>query len=451
MSTRLEKRIADQRQIHKKRLLVIIAALLVFSLAAGLAYYWLSGGLLRSRLSGGLLSSPHKINILVLGVDEREGDVGRSDTTFLLTVDTSTKDVAMLSIPRDTRVKIPGFGWDKINHAYPLGKAKLAQKAAEDLLGIPIDYYVVINFAGFYKIVDAVGGVDINVEKRMYYQDPYDDDGGLVINLRPGMQHMDGKTAIQYVRYRDEEGDIGRVQRQQKFVKAMLQQVTSPGVIVRVPAIIREVSAAVQTSLSTSDMLSMAKLLSDAQKQGMVTDMVPGTPAYISDVSYWLPDVVALRHHIAQLQGGALEGKNLAEAQQLADEYQRSIPREMRVVEVPKSLQTKPASADPAKTGDAAKAAKPPVPDKITVAVINASGNASAAAKMVAALKNQGFEVAGVTTAATVANNTVVVSYTTSSAVINKLTGMPFKYVLQVTRDDTKATQVAVMIGKDYN
>jgi len=130
---------------------------------------------------------------------------------FVATIDEATKSVSLLSVPRDTRVKIPGHGWDKINHAYANGGSQLSQKAVENLLGIPIDYYVTIDFAGFYKIVDAVGGVDVDVEKRMYYEDPYDE---LVIDIQPGMQHMNGKTAIQYVRYRDSEGDIGRIERQ---------------------------------------------------------------------------------------------------------------------------------------------------------------------------------------------------------------------------------------------
>lgn len=419
-------------------------------LAVGASYFLFSGGLSKSRRSGGLLTSPHKVNILVLGVDERADDVGRSDTMFLVTVDTSTKEVEMLSIPRDTRVKIPGHGWDKINHAFAEGKAKLSQKAAEELLGIPIDYYVALNFAAFTKVVDAVGGVDINVEKRMYYQDPYDDDGGLVIDLRPGQQHLDGRRAIQYVRYRDEDGDIGRVQRQQKFIKAMLEQVTNPGVIVRVPSIIREVSGAIQTDMSTSDMLSLAKLLNDANKHGLVTDMVPGRPAYIRDISYWLPDIVGLRQHIAQLQGGVLDGKHLAEAEQLADEYRRSIPQEMKIVELPKTLQPKDA-AKPGEKPDAGKSAKPPVPDKISVAIVNASGNPSATAKMTAMLQSKGFEVAGASTAATVSNSSAVVSHTVNNAVVNKLTGLPFKYVLQVTKDDSKTTQATVFIGKDYN
>lgn len=448
--SRLERRLSDQRRSYTKNIIFAIICLAVFLLAVGASYFWLTGGLNWNKIkrTGGLLFSSHKVNVLVLGVDERSGDVGRSDTMFAVTVDTNTNEVALLSVPRDTRVKIPGHGWDKINHAFAFGKEKLSQEAAEELLGIPFDHYAVINFASFTKIVDAVGGVDINVEKRMYYRDPYDD---LVIDLRPGPQHMDGKTAITYVRYRGEDGDIGRIERQQKFIKAMLEQVTRPAIIVRIPSIISEVSSAVRTDMSVSEMLSMAKSLNDANKKGLKTDMVPGRPAYIREISYWLPDIVALREHIAQIQGGGLSSRQLAEAEELADEYEHSIPREMKVVEAPKTA--KPGAKPGDKPGDkpaAAGTAKPPAPGKVSFAVINASGTPALGAKMADLLKSRGFEVSGVTTSATPVNSTVVISYTTDSATVNKLYNLPFKYVIQVTRNEKQPTTAAVYIGKDY-
>ena len=98
-----------------------------------------------------------------------------------------------------------------------------------------------IDTSSFVKIIDAIGGVDIDVEKRMYYEDPWDDNGGLLIDLYPGQQHMDGKTAVTYVRYRDSEGDIGRVKRQQAFMTACMNKVTSPEIVPRIPKIIREI------------------------------------------------------------------------------------------------------------------------------------------------------------------------------------------------------------------
>ncbi|MEG6586546.1 LCP family protein [Dendrosporobacter sp. 1207_IL3150] len=457
--SRLEKRLSQQKHIQTKRILFILAALFVFLVATSSSYYWFSTNFSdRTKRTAGLMTAQNKMNIMVLGVDERSDDVGRSDTLFVVTVDTNTKEVAMLSIPRDTRVKIPGHGYDKINHAYSQGGHKLSQEAVEGLLGIPIDHYIKINFSAFNKIVDAVGGVEIDVEKRMYYEDPYDGTDGLVIDLKPGLQQMDGNTAIKYVRYRDEEGDIGRVQRQQKFIKALMKEVASPTVIPRIPAIIQRVSAAIETDMSTTDMLSMAKILNDAYKNGLKTDMVPGKPAFINEVSYWLPDVIALRQHLAQTLGVTMEEKYVVTTKQEATDYETSIPKEMKIVEVPKVVKTEDSTKQAVdKNKSVEKPTAPTQPNinkpntaKIKVEILNASGSDDAGAEMAAILKKQGFEVVGVSSLTAAYKNTVVISNTTNSGVINKLTGLPFSYSLQVTKDESKGAQATVVIGKDY-
>lgn len=456
---RLEERLTMQRRSRKRRTFSILLILIAFLAVTAASYFIFSNALDKNtkRTGNGFISAQDKINILVMGVDQRSDDVGRSDTMFVVTVDTKTKSVALLSIPRDTRVRIPGNGWDKINHAYATGGHKLTQQAVEGLMGIPIDHYVMINFKGFQKIVDAVGGVDINVEKRMYYEDPYDGDG-LVIDLRPGMQHMDGKTAIKYVRYRDGEGDIGRIQRQQQFVKALFSEVASPAVITKIPAIIREVSATIETDLSTSEMLNFAQILNDAYKQGLKTDMVPGKPAYIDEVSYWLPDLMALRNHMAKTLGVKMEDKYVNASRVEATEYETSIPKEMKIVEVPKAVQQPKAVTEAGKTkqtekSDSAQTSKKDQTasaSKVRVEVINASGSADAGSKAAAALRSQGFEVVGVSTLTTPYPNTVIISNSTSSSVLNKFSGLPFKYKLQVNKDDEASTQATVVIGKDY-
>lgn len=456
MMTRLERRLSEQKQsrsLRKKRIFVIATVALLAVLVAAASYFWLSSGFKAKRASG-LPFSEHKINILVLGVDERADDKGRSDTMFVATIDLNSKEVSLLSVPRDTRVKIPGFGWDKINHAYAEGGVKLSKQAAEDLLGIPIDYYALINFAGFYKIVDAIGGVTIDVEKRMYYEDPYD---SLVIDFKPGVQRMDGKTAIKYVRYRGEDGDLGRIERQQKFIKAMMQEVSTPAVLTRIPSIVKEVNSMLKTDMSQGEMLNLAKMVSDAYKKGLKTDTVPGRPGYIDQISYWLPDIVSLREHTFQIQGTTMDEKQLAVAEKMASEYERSIPREMKVAEVPKALQpTKGAVTDKDKKSSADKldtataAPKSAVSDKLRVTILNTSGIADAGEKIAAIMRSQGFEIAGISSSTNANKNTVVISYTTNNAVVSKLTGLPFKYVLQVTKDDSKANQVMVVIGKDY-
>lgn len=465
MTSRLERRRAERGKTRGRfGLAAVLMALLLISVA-GASFLYFSGGLsvTKPKRDADFLTDKNKINILVLGVDVRKDDVGRSDTMFVVTVDQAAGNVTMLSVPRDTRVKIPGLRWDKINHAFAEGGSELSRKAVEALLGIPVDYYVTVDFTAFNKIVDAVGGVDIEVEKRMYYEDPYDN---LVINIQPGLQHMDGKKAIQYVRYRDAEGDLGRIERQQKFIKAMLKQVTSPLIIPKVPGIIREVSDAIKTDLSTGDMLNLAKLFNDAAKKGLKTDTVPGKPAYIADISYWLPDVVGLREHMAQILNISLSDKYLTAARNLQKEYDASIPKEMRVVEVPAAaLAAKPATA-PVKPGapdtptgpkETDKPTTPPPPQKPTVVdgkvrveIVNASGTADAGEKAAALFRNQGFEVAGVSTGSAGNKNTVVISYTTNSAVVGKLTSLPFRYALQVTKDDSRANTVTVILGKDF-
>lgn len=447
MTTRLGKRISRRRWLKKARV-VVASILLLVAIAAGASYVIVSGSL-RANLDKdrGFITSPHKVNILVLGVDQREDDQGRSDTTILITIDTSTKEAKILSIPRDTRVKIPDHGWDKVNHAYAYGKATLSQKSIEDFLGIPIDYYIELNFSGFTKLVDAIGGVDIDVEKRMAYSDPYDK---LVIDLYPGMQHMDGKTALEYVRYRDDQGDIGRVSRQQKFINQVVKQVVRPATLIRVPAVIQEVVGLFNTNMSTAEMLNLAEVINIDQTQGIQADMVPGRAAYINDVSYWLPDILATRQHVAEMEGSVLSDNDLLEAKRLALEFDQSVPKEIKVLQVPKEEKKGSSETNISSTQGSNKGSDSDTfSAKITVSVINASGTASEGSTIAGILRARGFEVQSVANSIGVENNTLVISNTTSSVVVGKLTGLPFKYSLQVTKDDSKATLVTVIIGKD--
>ncbi|MCE5287144.1 MAG: LCP family protein [Pelosinus sp.] len=433
----LGERVTSERVVRARRIKVIVSILLAISVVAAAAFYWfVSGGNFdKAKRTVGSIIGEDKVNIMVMGVDERGDDVGRSDTLFVLSIDKKTKQVSMLSIPRDTRVNIPGHGFDKINHAYAFGGHKLTQKSVEGLLGMPMDYYMVINMAGFKKIVDAIGGVDIDVEKRMYYDDPYDDDGGLHINLRSGLQHMNGDTAIQYVRYRDEEGDIGRVGRQQKFMRAVLTQAASPTIITKLPGIISGLNSAIKTDLSTSEMLNLAKLVNDASKQGMKADMVPGKPAYIDDISYWLPDIVALREHMAKSLGITMDDKYVTTARREANEYEKSIPKEMKVIELPK-VQAKAES-------------KAAAPSQITVSVVNASGSAGAGNKIAAMLRAQGLEVTSVSASGSVQSGTTVIANTDNSSVVSKLKNLPFPYSLQVHSGGGAAT-ATVIVGRDF-
>ena len=274
----------------------------------------------------GMLVAKDKATVMIMGVDERADDVGRSDTLMIATLDPDKNQAALLSVPRDTRVKIKGHGFDKINAAYAYGGRKLTQETIESLLNTHIDHYIKINVHGFTKIIDALGGIDIDVEKRMYYEDPWDDDGGLYIDLQPGMQHMDGKTAITYVRYRDEEGDIGRIKRQQNFMKAVMDKLVSPTIIPKLPAIVSAVSDSVETDMSVSEILSFLGTLQDAKDNGLKSEMLPGKPVYIEGISYWVPDISKIRQILANTLGIKINQSITTSIHEDNIEYEESIP-----------------------------------------------------------------------------------------------------------------------------
>lgn len=335
MTEKMQEKLQTQRKKRRRTTLFGMLGGLFLGLAAvtGLLTYWWFGGSLdrgrspiqKTEVPGSVMEPPNKLNIIVMGVDSRpqEGDPGRSDTLLVMTVDTVSREVSTLSIPRDTRVRINGLGWDKINHAFSVGGAALTQQTTENFLGISIDYYVKVDMESFVRIVDAIGGVNIDVEKRMQYEDTWEH---FVIDLNPGMQHMDGKTAIQYVRYRDEEGDIGRVARQQKFIRSVLAEITTPAILLKAPQIIREVLAALDTNIPAPLMLGLARKLKDGLSTGLKAGMVDGLPYYIDGISYWVPDVLKLRQNVAELQGVPFTGSIQLAAQRLAGEYQANLP-----------------------------------------------------------------------------------------------------------------------------
>ncbi|GIP28037.1 hypothetical protein J23TS9_31670 [Paenibacillus sp. J23TS9] len=200
------------------------------------------------------------VNILLMGVDARglkEGEVPRSDSMMVASLDPVKKRINLFSILRDTYTDIPEHGKDRINTAITHGP-NTAMKAVGDLLGIQIQYYVYTDFQGFIKLVDAVGGVDFYVEKDMYY--PSDaDKHEYDINLKQGNQHLDGNTALQYVRFRhDATSDFTRTERQRAFLKAVAEKMQSTTSIMKLPDILEGVSPYIDTNLSVNDMWKLA-------------------------------------------------------------------------------------------------------------------------------------------------------------------------------------------------
>jgi len=240
------------------------------------------------------------INLMIVGIDDVEG-IHRSDTIALATIDIDNKIVRLMSIPRDTRVQIPGHGWQKINHAYAYGKEQLLQESLINYLGIPLNYFIIVNYKSFPEIVDLLGGVDINVAKRLSYHDKA---GNLHINIPKGLQHLDGNSALGYVRFRNDAlGDIGRVQRQQKFLKAILNKAQDPSMISQLPKLAKQLLKLVKSDLSPSQAIQLASYLSDIPRENMMFFTLPGKAAYISNVSYWIGDLTEASQMLSSMPG----------------------------------------------------------------------------------------------------------------------------------------------------
>jgi LCP family protein required for cell wall assembly len=216
---------------------------------------------------------------VLLGSDARGGEVSRSDTIVV-----AKAGGGMLAVPRDTLVDIPGVGEDKINAAYASGGPKLTVETLENLTGVGIDDYVVVNFGGVEEIVDALGGITLEVDSPIRVGIE-----GRRVFIPAGTQEVDGLQALAYVRYRGgPTADIGRIGRQQKFLRELTRQSTSPAKLPRLPA----TAAATWRNIDTNmNPLEAARFAIHTRLSGIDgAELYPGTPQYIGGVSYWVPD-----------------------------------------------------------------------------------------------------------------------------------------------------------------
>jgi len=301
-----------------------------------------------------------------------------------------------------------------------------------------MDHYILIDTRSFERIIDAIGGVDLNVEKRMYYEDPWDDNGGLVIDLYPGEQHLDGDRAIQYVRYRDGEGDIGRVGRQQKFVKAVLAKIISPDMLPRLPKLAEEIRKAVETDMSVTDLLEFAGLMEEVHKNGLQAQMVPGQPAFLQDISYWIPDITDVRAILPQALGLELRPEVQKADQEAEDKYLAQLPKGIKLGEKQDGQSADSAAEKP-------EPQEPMKPSEIKVLVINDSGINGAGAEAAEILQRKGFVISSVETGRTSSREQT--SITTSARNTDVFYGMPFPCIIM---DGGSSNQAVLRIGLDY-
>ncbi|NLI56197.1 LCP family protein [bacterium] len=229
-----------------------------------------------------------KINILLVGIDQRyEDEMSRSDTNLLLSIDPNDKKITIISLPRDTFCELPGYvGHQKLAHAHSYGGVPLLIKTVENILKIEIPFYVEVNFEGFVKMIDLIGGVTIDVEKDMDYESYL---GDVKIHLKKGLQHLNGEKALMYVRFRmDETGDIGRMERQQKFLKALIEQSLKIENTIRLQKVLIELKNWVRTNLEPWQIIKLGTLLNNIDNDNITTITLPGYPGWYSDgLSYY--------------------------------------------------------------------------------------------------------------------------------------------------------------------
>lgn len=222
------------------------------------------------------------LTVLILGCDADyydnrpvpiPGMPGRSDTTMVARCDFTNNRLDILSIPRDTAVRIPGYkGVEKVNAAHEFGGNKLTGETIRDDFGIDPNYAVALHFDSFQKLVDAVGGVNLFVDKKLDYDDNW---ANLHVHLNPGYQHLNGYHAMGYVRIRHCDNDLQRVKRQQEFLEALRKQVMSPSNFLRLPTALQDITSDLQTDLNEDQMLTLVHWAAQLPKQNIHVATLP--------------------------------------------------------------------------------------------------------------------------------------------------------------------------------
>jgi len=239
------------------------------------------------------LKDKHPFSVLILGVDERENDNGRSDTMIVVSVNPKDNSIKMLSIPRDTRVNIVGWngGEDKINHSYAYGGVDMSIDTVEEFLDIPIDYYIKMNMEGFKDIVDAVGGVTVNNDMDLQH-------GSYV--FPKGQITLNGEEALVYSRIRKEDprGDFGRQKRQKDIMQAILNEGASVSTLWNYDDIFDALSKNVKTNLTFNEMVEIQAGYKNAVKNLSQYNLEKGTGGFVGNIWYYFPDA----QEVAQYQ-----------------------------------------------------------------------------------------------------------------------------------------------------
>ncbi|MBC1289447.1 LCP family protein [Listeria welshimeri] len=253
---------SQKRKARKGRIFVtiLVALLILVGVVAVIGYFQYQSSLkeaqndskLKEYKFNGVKADGDAINVLLIGSDSRGADQGRSDSLMIGHYNTKTNTPKLVSIMRDTYVDIPGHGKNKINAAYSYGGPELVRQTIKENFGVDVEYYVVANFEGFPKIVDTLApeGIKINAEKDM--------SKNIDVSIKKGEQVMDGKTLLQYARFRkDAEGDFGRIRRQQQVLEALKEQAIDVGDVTKIPDVIGKLQGYSSTNIPNGTLMSI--------------------------------------------------------------------------------------------------------------------------------------------------------------------------------------------------
>lgn len=301
-------RSTERKKNHKKRkkvaLTVIVVGIMLMT-ASYFTYVFLSANSFFNAIQGEPISSKdddiviienkEPFSILLLGVDERPGDIGRADTIIVATVNPNTEDVKLLSIPRDTLIELPKSGEpDKINATYAYGGISYTIETVENYLDIPVQYYAQINFQGLVDLIDVIGGIEVDSPLDFTVQDS--DETLDAIHINKGRQHLNGEKALGYARMRkqDPRGDWGRQERQRQVIQAIIDETISISSLTNFNRIFNAIAPNLKTNLSGREIWILGTNYASAA-QNIESLTLDGEedyiyfPSYGQEVYVWRP------------------------------------------------------------------------------------------------------------------------------------------------------------------
>lgn len=282
--------------MFKKFIKVFISFFIIFSVVfAGSIFYLSKGSDVENESSKDVFNnnSGDSINFLLMGVDSQESNETsnvRTDTLMVFNVNKSSGEISILSIPRDTRTPIEGRKYqEKINHTHVYGGPELVLETVSDLLNLDLEYYVVADYKFVEEFVDLIGGVEIDVPMDMKYEDPVAEPP-LYIDIKEGLQTLDGDKSLQYLRFRKgyADADLGRIRAQQSFMKSLVKQTLKPLNILKAPLMLKAYNENIDTNISLGTIAKYSLKFNKYDLANMNTETLPGDAKTIKGISYFI-------------------------------------------------------------------------------------------------------------------------------------------------------------------